>query len=125
MDLLRLARDGELARARHRADDDGDSELDVACRQLQQYGLLRADLGLTPDGEAILARHDEPVTVVITAEAARWLSRWLHNIHHELRGHDADLVLAVRDAANIAVIHHERLGITADRPEQLRCTGAV
>lgn len=113
VDLLRMARAGTLRQQRY-GHDGGDVELDVACRELQQYGLLRADLGLTPDGEAVLARRDEPVTVPMTAEAARWLSRWLHEQHHELGGHDADLALSVRDAANLAAIRHDRPGITDD-----------
>lgn len=125
VDLLRLARGGELARQRHRADDDGEGELDVACRDLQRLGLLRANLGLSADGEAVLARRDEPVSVAMTAEAARWVSRHLHNTHHELRGRDADLALAVRDAANLAVIRHERPGVTAEHlDESLRAAEA-
>ena len=114
IDLLRRAGDGRLREQREQlmrseeADPGECAELDGAVGELRQRGLLGAELTPSPDGEAVLARRDQLVTLTVTAETARWLARWLHNLHHEFRGRDGELVLDVRDAATDAVLSHER-----------------
>jgi len=121
VDLLRRAGDGRLREQREalvhseEADPGECAELDVACRELRQMGLLDAQFGLSPAGEAVLARRDQLVTLTVTAETARWLARWTHDLHHEIRGRDAELALDVRDAATHAVIGHGHPPVTAGR----------
>jgi len=121
VDLLRRAGDGRLREQREalmrseEAEPGECAELDVAVGELRQLGLLGAELGLTPDGEAVLARRDQLVTLTVTAETARWLARWTHNLHHEIRGRDAELALDVRDAATHAVLSHEHPPVTPGR----------
>jgi len=118
VDLLRRAGDGRLREQREalvrseEAEPGECAELDVAVGELIGLGLLDAQLSPTPAGAAVLARRDEPVTLTVTAEMARWLARWLHDVHYEVGGRDGELALEVRDAATHAVISHEHPPVT-------------